>query len=132
VSDLKRPDLERSDLERAELECPDPERPPFERTLSQRQFLKTLAGTAAGLAGFAVASQVLDPPAAEAAFLPGSAPDGGDLVNTSLWVSGNVTIQGSRPYIDVVAYGAKGDSVTDTRPAEAMARTIVTARRRHS
>jgi parallel beta-helix repeat protein len=81
--------------------------------LSQRQFLKKLAGTAAGVAGFAVASGLLNPPEAEAAFLPGAAPDGGDLVNTSLWVAGNATIQGPRPYIDVVGQGAKGDGVTD-------------------
>ncbi len=81
--------------------------------LSQRQFLKKLAGTAAGVAGFAVASNILNPPAAEAAFLPGAAPDGGDLVNASLWVAGNATLQGPRPYIDIVGQGAKGDGVTD-------------------
>jgi parallel beta-helix repeat protein len=107
-------DLKRSDLEPSHLEGPDPERPDLEpQSLSQRQFLKRLAGTAVGLAGFAAASQVLNPPAAEAAFLPGAAADGGDLVNTSLWVAGNATLQGPRPYIDIVGQGAKGDGVTD-------------------
>jgi len=115
VSDLKRPDLERSDLDRPDPEGPVLAHPDRERQpdITQRQFLKRLAGTAVGLAGFAAASQVLNPPAAEAAFLPGAAPDGGDLVNTSLWVAGNATLQGPRPYIDIVGQGAKGDGVTD-------------------
>jgi parallel beta-helix repeat protein len=80
--------------------------------LGQRRFLKRLAGTAAGVVGFAAASRVLSPPSAEAAYSPGTAPDGGDLVNTNLWVQGNTTIQGPRPWIDVRAYGAKGDGST--------------------
>ena len=43
---------------------------PEVQSLSQRQFLKKLAGTAAGVAGFAAASQVLNPPAVEAAYRP--------------------------------------------------------------
>ena len=38
-------------------------------------------------------------------------------MNTHLWVQGNTTIRGPRPWIDVRAYGAKGDNFTNDRQA---------------
>jgi Pectate lyase superfamily protein/Periplasmic copper-binding protein (NosD) len=85
--------------------------------LTQREFLKRLAGTAAGVAGFAAASRLLTSPTVEAAYDPGMAPDGGDLVDKNLWVTGTLYVKGGRPWLDVCAYGAKGDGVTDDTAA---------------
>lgn len=72
--------------------------------LTQRQFLKKLVGTAAGVAGLAAAGELLNPAPAEAAYSPGTGPLGADVVNTSL------AIVGPRPWIDVTAYGAVGNA----------------------
>lgn len=60
--------------------------------LNQREFLKKLVGTAAGVAGFAAASRILNPPTVEAAYFPGGGPLGADLVNTSLSVQGPASV----------------------------------------
>jgi hypothetical protein len=94
---------------------------------SQRQFLKTLFGSAAGIAGLAIAGELTNPAPAEAAYTAGGVvpvpsdytthnfplPDysnltTGDLVNTNLRVDGHLAVKGYRPWIDVTAYGASG------------------------
>ncbi len=83
----------------------------------QREFLKRMLGTAAGAAAFTAAGSVMAPRSAYAAYTVGGAPGGGDLVNTHLTVLGNLTVKGPGPFIDVVAYGAVGDGVTDDTAA---------------
>jgi hypothetical protein len=82
---------------------------------SQRQFLKSLFGGAAGIAGLAVAGELLNPTPAEAAYSVGGAntfplpTTTGDLVNTNLRVDGHLAVKGYRPWADVTAFGALGD-----------------------
>jgi hypothetical protein len=80
---------------------------------SQRKFLKTMLGSAAGVVSLATTGSLLTPRTASAAYGPGAAPDGGDLVDTNLTVLGDVTVKGPHPWTDVRAYGAVGDGVTD-------------------
>ena len=61
------------------------------QTLSQRRFSKLLVA-AVGAAGAGLWPR--RPERAEAAYSMGTAPDGGDLVNTHLTVQGNATVQG--------------------------------------
>lgn len=84
---------------------------------SQRKFLKAMFGGAAGVVGLAAAGSLLTPRPAYAAYGTGTAPDGGDLVNTDLTVLGDLTIKGPHPWADVRAFGAVGDGVTDDTAA---------------
>ena len=56
----------------------------------------------------------------------------GTLTPTTLSVTGNETVQGSRPRVDVTAYGAKGDGTTDDTAAIAAAITAVCGTNGHS
>ena len=57
------------------------------------------------------------PPSAYAAYNVGTAPGGGDLVDTHLTVLGNLTVKGPGPWVDVLAFGAVGDGVTNDTAA---------------
>jgi hypothetical protein len=83
----------------------------------QREFLKRMLGTAAGAVGFAAAGSLMAPRTVEAAYSPGTATDGGDLVDTNLTVLGKLTIKGPHPWVDVLAFGAVGDGVADDTAA---------------
>jgi hypothetical protein len=110
--------------------------------LTQREFLKKLVGSAAGVAGLAAVGGLLTPTPAEAAYSPGGAAPGtpagfggfpapattGDYVNTNLLVEGHLEVKGYRPWIDVTAHGAVGDwsQWADTAVANAIAALPIT------
>jgi hypothetical protein len=90
--------------------------------LTQREFLKKLVGSAAGLTGLAMAANLSTATSAEAAYVNGGATSAfppfqpfpapvttGDQVNTNLQVTGHLAVKGYRPWVDVTAFGALGD-----------------------
>lgn len=87
-----------------------------EPDLAHREFLKKFA--TAGVIG-AVGSVAFMPTEAQAAYGTGTAPDGGDLVNTHLTVQGNLTVQGPSPWIDIRAYGASTTATDNTAAIQA-------------
>lgn len=99
---------------------------------SQRQFLKTLFGSAAGLTGLAMAANLTTATTAEAAYVNGGATSPvppylpfpppvttGDQVNTNLQVTGHLAVKGYRPWVDVTAFGALGDGGDATAAVQA-------------
>jgi hypothetical protein len=97
--------------------------------LTQREFLKKLVGSAAGLTGLAAAGTLLTPKPAEAAYTPAGSPYPaylpGDQITTNVHVNGSAAIRGPRPWLDVTAFGASGDWTTgaDAPVAAALAST---------
>lgn len=96
--------------------------------LTQREFLKKLVGSAAGLTGLAAAGTLLTPKTAEAAYTPGGSPYlylPGDQITTNVLVNGSAAIRGPRPWLDVTAFGASGDwsTAADAAVAAALAST---------
>lgn len=89
--------------------------------LTQREFLKKLVGSAAGITGLAAAGTLLTPKAAEAAYAPGGSPYPGylpgDQITTNVHVAGSAAIRGPRPWLDVTAFGASGDWSTSANAA---------------
>jgi hypothetical protein len=83
--------------------------------VAHRDFLKKLA--TAGVIG--AAASTFMPREARAVYTNGSAPDGGDLVNTHLTVQGNLTVKGSNPWIDIRAYGADPAAADNTAAIQA-------------
>jgi hypothetical protein len=67
--------------------------PPSRAAQDQRTSHRRFAGMLAAAAGLAGAGFLQGTREAEAAYLPGAAGDGGDLVNTHLTVQGNLTVQ---------------------------------------
>jgi hypothetical protein len=89
--------------------------------LTQREFLKKLVGSAAGITGLAAAGTLLTPKTAEAAYTTGGSPYPaylpGDQITTNVHVAGSAAIRGPRPWLDVTAFGASGDWSTPAAPA---------------
>jgi hypothetical protein len=83
----------------------------------QREFLKRLLGTAAGAVGLTAAGGIMAPRSAFGAGAYGTPTGTADLINADLTVLGNLMVQGPGPWLDVLAYGAVGDGVTDDTAA---------------